>query len=114
MAVGGKLLWNERYFSTTAYGRQMDTLEVPLDLPDGWRDWTLEEKMEASSRIIAAVGRLPSLGNIHTGLRGPDGRGLTSCRWEVNLAEHPSGGVWRQVFLWGDNPRVIVRPLPLD
>ena len=55
MAVGGKLLWNERYFSTTAYGRQMDTLEVPLDLPDGWRDWTLEEKMEASSRIIAAV-----------------------------------------------------------
>ena len=48
MAVGGKLLWNERYFSTTAYGRQMDTLEVPLDLPDGWRDWTHEEKMEAS------------------------------------------------------------------
>jgi hypothetical protein len=114
MAVSGKLLWNERVWTRNAYGRQMDTLEVPLELPDGWRDWTPEEKMEAHEKIIGAVERLPSLGNLHTGLRGPDGRGLTGCRWEVNRAKRADGTVYRQIFLFGDNPKVVVRPLPLD
>jgi hypothetical protein len=113
MAVSGKLLWNQRYWTTTPYGRQMDTLEVPLELPDGWQVWTAEEKMEAHEKIIAAVERLPSLGNEYTGLRGPDGRGLTGCRWEVNRAKRADGTVYRQIFLFGD-PKVVVRPLPID
>lgn len=114
MAGNGRIMWQDREPVRSTYGAFLGMFKVPLELPEGHEDWTARERMEAADRILEAVSRMPSMGYAVTGIRGKDGRGSRACRWEVALQEVNLGTVQRAIILTGENPYVLVRPIPLD